>query len=171
MWTLTPMKTNISRKDTKLRKGNEMKSTIDVFMQSPAIGVVGVSRNPRKFGSAVYRELKKHGRRGIPVHPTLQEYEGDRCVNAVKDLPAEVTSVLTVVPPAVTEHIVDDCIARGVSSIWMQRGSESPSAIAKAEKAGIRVVHGQCFLMFLEPVSGGHAMHRFFVKLFGKYPH
>lgn len=143
---------------------------VQTFLSSSPIAVVGVSRNPKKFGTVIYRELKQRGRKVVPVHPERPVIEGDPSFASVSDLPGEVRAVITVVPPAVTEKVVDECIAHGVRGLWMQQGSSSATAIRKAEEAGMTVVHGQCILMFLEPVRSVHAFHRFIWKLFGRYP-
>jgi uncharacterized protein len=148
-----------------------MKPAIEHFLQSPALAVVGVSANRRKFGNVVFRELRSRGRTVFPVHRSLETVEGERCYRSVEELPGGVTGVVTVVPPSETEGIVDACVAKGITALWMQQGSESPRAIARAAELGIQTVHGECLLMFLEPVKSIHGVHRWFAKLFGRYPH
>ena len=147
-----------------------MKEVIDRFLASPAIAVVGVSANRRKFGNVVFRELRSRGRNVVPVHRSLESVEGERCYRSVEDLPAGITGVVTVVPPSETEAVVESCAKRGIGAIWMQQGSESPRAIARAAELKVDTVHGECLLMFLEPVRSVHGVHRWFAKLFGRYP-
>ena len=42
---------------------------INEFLDSQPIALVGVSRNPKKFGYAVFKELKEKGMKIIPVNP------------------------------------------------------------------------------------------------------
>ena len=58
----------------------------------------------------------------------------------------------------------------GVKNIWMQQGSESENAIEFCNKNEINVIHGECILMFAEPVKSIHSFHRWVNKLIGKYP-
>jgi predicted CoA-binding protein len=146
------------------------RETIDSFFTSGAYAVIGVSSDQKKFGNIVYRTMKEKSAVVYPVHPSLESVEGDACYRNVAALPPEVHSVITVVPPAVTAAVVKECAARGIAHIWMQPGSESAAAIAEAEKAGIRVIPGECILMFLEPVESFHAFHRFVKKVVGRYP-
>jgi hypothetical protein len=148
-----------------------MKAAIDRFLASPAIAVVGVSANQRKFGNVVFRELRSRGRKSFPVHRSLETVEGERCYRSVEELPPGVTGAVTVVPPAETERVVEACARKGITAIWMQQGSESPRAIARAAELGIETIHGECLLMFLEPVGSVHGVHRWFAKLFRRYPH
>jgi len=147
-----------------------LRETISRFYSSKAFAVVGVSTNKRKFGNIVYRAMKERGFTVYPVHPTLPDVEGETCFHSVMDLPEQVKSIVTVVPPKVTEVVVSDCVRKGIRTVWMQQGSESDDAIDIARKYDIAVVHGQCLLMFLEPVGSVHAVHRWFKKMVGAYP-
>jgi len=146
------------------------RDTLDAFFTSRAFAVIGVSADTKKFGHIVYRTMKEKQAVVYPVHPTLGSVDGDTCYKNVTALPADVHSVVTVVPPAVTASVVKECIAKGITHIWMQPGSESAEAIATAEQAGIGVISRECILMFLEPVKSIHAFHRFVNKVIGKYP-
>jgi predicted CoA-binding protein len=151
-------------------KRTETQDPINKFFSSPAYAVIGVSANRKKFGNMVYRTMKEKEFTVFPVHPTMDVVEGDACWNSPRDLPGEVPSVVTVISPAQMLHVVQECAEKGITSIWMQPGSASDEAIREAEKRGIRVIHGQCILMFLEPVSSYHALHRWINKLVGVYP-
>jgi uncharacterized protein len=146
------------------------RQVIDEFLASEAFGVIGVSANQKKFGNVVYRTMKEKEAVVYPVHPSLATVEGDTCYRNVAALPEGVTAVVTVVPPAATLDVVHQCAARGITKVWMQPGSQSDAAIAEAEKAGMKVIAGECILMFLEPVKSVHAFHRFLKKVFGGYP-
>ncbi len=146
------------------------RETIDAFFTSEAFAVVGVSGDQKKFGNIVYRTMKEKEAVVYPVHPSSEKVEGDTCYANVSALPAGVHSVVTVVPPAITTAVVKECAAKGITHVWMQPGSESPEAIAGAEKAGIKVISGECILMFIEPVESFHAFHRFVKKVVGRYP-
>jgi predicted CoA-binding protein len=109
--------------------------------------VVGVSRDPEKYGHKVYKDLKEAGYTVYPVNPYLDEILGDRCYPSLSDLPGKPDVVDTVVPPAVTEKIVRECEALGIDKVWMQPGSESKQAIAFCKQNGIKIVHGVCVMV------------------------
>jgi len=54
--------------------------------------------------------------------------------------------VVTVVPPKITEKIVEEAAELGVKMIWMQPGSENEEIIKKSEKLGLTIMHGVCIL-------------------------
>ncbi len=51
-----------------------------------------------------------------------------------------------VVPPKVTEEVVKQCVALGVTRIWLQPGAESEEAIRFCRENGIRVLYGVCVM-------------------------
>lgn len=146
------------------------KQIIDQVIAQKHIAVAGVSRNARKFGSVVYAHLKKHGYQVYALNPNLDSFNGDPCYKSIGDLPPEVSTMVTVTKPEVTQSLIKDAAAHGMQFIWMQQGSENAEAIAAAEVAGMGVVSKRCIMMFVEPVKSIHGFHRYILKLFGKYP-
>ena len=88
-------------------------STIKDFFSAKAFAVVGATDDRKKFGNAVYRQMKERGIVVYPVNPGRQTVEGDKCYASVRDLPEGTTSVVAVIPPSATEKIIPDCAAHG----------------------------------------------------------
>ena len=108
--------------------------------------VVGASRDPEKYGHRVYKDLKTAGFEVYPVNPRAEEVLGDRCYADLKELPKKPDVVDFVVPPKVTEKILETCLELGIMKVWFQPGSESEKAIRFCEDNGIEVVHGVCIM-------------------------
>jgi len=145
------------------------KAAVDDFLSVHTWAVVGASRDPKKFGSAAYRELKKTYRL-IPVNPKAEAVEGDRCYPNLGALPEPVDGVLILVPPSQTEQVVRDANAAGIRRVWMQQQTESEAAIRYCQENGISVVHGECILMHAEKTAFYHKMHRWVRGVTGKLP-
>ena len=109
--------------------------------------VVGVSRDPTKYGHLVYKDLKDAGYVVYPINPNVDEVLGDRCYPSLRELPEKPDVVDTVVPPHVTEAIVKECNALKIDKVWMQPGSESKKAIEFCRRHGIKVVHDVCVMV------------------------
>lgn len=109
--------------------------------------VVGVSRDPKKYGYQVYKDLKNAGYKVYAVNPNAQEILGDKCYPDLESLPVKPDVVDVVVPPKVTEHIVETCKRLGITKVWMQPGSESEKAIKFCKENGIDVVYGVCIMI------------------------
>ena len=109
--------------------------------------VVGASRDPKKYGYQVYKDLKNAGYEVYAVNPNAEEILGDKCYPNLENLPIKPEVVDVVVPPKVTEDVVKACKGLGITRVWMQPGSESEKAIKFCEESGIDVVHGVCVMI------------------------
>jgi predicted CoA-binding protein len=121
---------------------------IKAFLKKKNVfAVVGASHNPQKYGYQVYKDLKSAGYEVYPVNPNAQEILGDKCYPSLEDLPLKPNVVDVVVPPKVTQHIVEICKRLGITKVWMQPGSESRKAIKFCEENNIDVVYGVCVMI------------------------
>jgi len=143
---------------------------ISDFLAQRKLALVGISRSGKGFGNAVWQELRAKDYQVFPIHPQASSIDGQSCWTSVRELPEPVGGVVLVVPPSVTGEVVREIAQAGISRVWMQQGSESSAAIAYCKEHGIRVVHGQCILMFLEPVAFFHRAHRWILRVVGKLP-
>lgn len=116
-------------------------------MDRRSIAVVGVSHNPLKYGHRVFVDLIKNGYRVVGINPEDGEVFGHKLYKNLREVPRPIDLVITVVPPLVTEQIVSECKAKGVKELWMQPGSQSPAALAKARLLGIPAHAGKCFMV------------------------
>jgi len=146
------------------------KANIDQFFESKKIAIAGVSRNPKKFPTVIFTELKQKGFTVFPINPNADVIGGVKCYPDVASLPAEVESLAIVTRKDKTESLVDAAISCGIKNVWIQQMSETPAAVEKAKNAGINVIYKKCLFMFSEPVAGMHKFHRSIKKLFGQLP-
>lgn len=145
-------------------------SSIKEFTSQKHIAIAGVSRNPKKFGSYVYDQLKEKEYNVYPIHPELDEYKGDACYRSVEDLPQEVTALHVCIPADKTPDIVKQAIDKGIANVWIQQGATNPEARAIANDNNLNLIDGKCIMMFAEPVSSIHKFHKVLMKLFGRHP-
>jgi predicted CoA-binding protein len=119
----------------------------DFLRKQNVFAVIGVSRNPAKYGHQVYKDLKEAGYVVYAVNPNIDEILGDRCYHSLSELPEMPDVVDTVVPPAVTEKVVTECKELGIARVWMQPGSESEQALNFCTRNNIKVVHDVCVMV------------------------
>jgi uncharacterized protein len=147
---------------------------VEDFLAQKRIAIIGISRNPADFSVKLFEELCRRGYDMIPVNPGAQQICGRRCFARVQDIHPPVEAVLLMTSPNLTETIVRDCAAIGIPRVWMYRaggrGSVSQEAVAFCHEQGMRVVPGQCPLMFLPGAGMLHRLHGFVRKLTGRYP-
>ncbi len=146
------------------------KKSVEDFLKHKKWAFVGASQNKKKFGYFGYKELKSKGIELTPVNPNLQSLEGEPVYPSLATLPEPVDAAVVAVPPSKTIEIVREASQVGIKHIWLQQGAESKEAIQYCQENGINCIHGECVLMFTEPVGFPHSVHRFIWKLLGKLP-
>ncbi len=121
-----------------------MEDLIQEFINQRVWAVVGASTDPDKYGNQIFRTLRDAGYTVYGVNVRGGILEGQKLYRSLADLPERPVVVDTVVPPKVTEQIVQQCAALGIDRVWMQPGSESRDAIDYCQQHGIKVVHHAC---------------------------
>ncbi|UCD65085.1 MAG: CoA-binding protein [Candidatus Zixiibacteriota bacterium] len=146
-----------------------MNEDVTRFLGSHKIAVVGVSSSRLKFGSIAFRALKGKGYQVLAVNSHMDRFEGQPCYSSLASLPEPVDAALITVKPSAAAAVVDDASEAGVRRLWFQDGADFSKAAERAGKAGLETVTGKCILLYAEPVTGIHRVHRFLAKLFGRY--
>jgi len=109
--------------------------------------VVGVSKEPEKYGNKIYFNLKNAGYVVYPINPNASKISNDKCYPNLRSLPKLPDVVDLVVPPKITESIVKECNDLGIKMVWMQPGSESEKALLYCKENDINVLHGICVML------------------------
>lgn len=143
---------------------------IDDFVSQNDIAIVGTSRNSKKFGTYILKEMNNKAYNLFPVHKEAKELECIPCYSAISQLPAKVKSLIIVTPGVQTLKLVKEAKEKGIERIWIQQGAENTEALAFCEENNIPFVSKECIIMFLEPLGVLHKFHRSIWKLIGKYP-
>jgi len=108
--------------------------------------VVGVSRDKKKYGYKVYKNLKEAGYKVCPINPNANEIDGEKCYSGLSKLPEKPDVVNLVVQPRVTEEVVKECKRLGIKKVWMQPGSESKKAVNFCLENNIEVIYNICIM-------------------------
>lgn len=91
------------------------------FFKPASIAVVGVSADPTKLGSVVFKNIIDAGFVGhlYGVNPKLagQNVMERPCYASVRDIPEAVDLVVVLVPARFTMPVIDDAVAKGVKNI------------------------------------------------------
>ena len=146
------------------------KKDIEKFFEPKKLAIAGASRNTKKFGHGIFKELLSKGYEVIPVNPNATEIDGVKCYHNVSEIPGEVKSLLIVTPKEETDGVLREAINKGIANIWVQQMSETVDTIKIAEEYQVDIIHKKCIYMFAEPVAGFHKFHRTIVRIFGGLP-
>jgi predicted CoA-binding protein len=142
---------------------------INEFLSSQPIAMVGVSRNPKKFGYTAFKELKEKGMNIIPVNPEADEILGEKSYKDVSKLPSDVKAIIIMTKKEKTAEVVKEAKEKGINQIWIQQMAETPEALDLLKDSGINYISKECILMHYKPHSI-HKFHRAINKFFGKFP-
>jgi uncharacterized protein len=149
-------------------------SSIAAFLAERRIAIIGVSRNSQDFSRSLMREFLQRGYDIVPINPAATEVEGRRCYPTLRELHTPINAALILTAPTETDSVVHQCLAAGVSHIWLYRsggqGSITTAAIALCREQRVNLIAGECPLMFLPNPALPHVVHGFIRKILGSYP-
>ncbi|MDX6708362.1 MAG: uncharacterized protein QOI48_4208 [Solirubrobacteraceae bacterium] len=108
--------------------------------------VVGCSPDPGRDSHRIAALLQSRGKRVIPVNPNVTEILGERAYPSLNDLPpgTEVDVIDIFRRSSHAGAHVDEAIAIGARTVWMQLGVIDEAAAARAREAGLLVVMDRC---------------------------
>lgn len=147
---------------------------IGEFLATKRLAIVGVSRDPKHFSRALFREFLAQEYDAVPVNPQAAEIEGRRCFARVADITPPVEAALLMTPAATTDQALRECSEAPIKRIWIYQAGHDEEvherAVESCRKRGLAVVKGYCPFMFLPKPAFFHRVHRFFMKVAGSYP-
>lgn len=142
---------------------------IEEFLGSEPIAMAGVSRNPKKFGFAAFKELKEKGMNVIPINPHADEIHGSKVYRDVKSLPDNVGGLIIMTNKQQTAGVIREAKEKGIKHIWIQQMAESKDGLKELEGSGMNYITKECILMHYKP----HSIHKFHAgirKFFRTFP-
>jgi predicted CoA-binding protein len=119
---------------------------------SKRIAVLGIKPETHRSEAAHYVPafLQARGVEIVPVpvyYPEVTEILGERVHRKLIDVPGDVDMVIVFRRPRDVPPHVDDIIAKGTKTVWMQLGIYNDEAAARLSAAGINVVQDRCAMI------------------------
>jgi uncharacterized protein len=110
------------------------------------IALVGASDRPDRPSYGVMRVLQEWGYRVLPVNPQItgEHVHGEYVWRELSQIGEPIDMVDIFRNSAAAGAAVDEAIAAGARSVWMQLGVVNEEAAARAEAAGLKVVMDRC---------------------------
>lgn len=104
------------------------------------VAVIGASSNRDKFGNKALRAFANRGYTVIPINPTEREVEGYKTYPSVLDVPHPIDAATVYVPPHAGVVVMEELAKKGVPSVWLNPGADSPEVVARGRELGLRVM-------------------------------
>jgi predicted CoA-binding protein len=145
------------------------KVQIESFLAQKHIALAGYSDKKSKFGHSVYEALLQKGYDVYPVNPKGGKTEkGKDVYKNIDELPEQVTALVAVTRPEVTEVIIEKAVEKGISHIWVQQMSDSAKVLELLKDHPLHIT-GKCIILHANP-TGFHKLHWWVAKTFGLLP-
>jgi uncharacterized protein len=118
----------------------------DILTSAKTIAVVGASPRSHRASHRVMQFLQARGYRCIPVNPLAMgsEINGERVYARLADIGEPIDMVDIFRRSELAGAAVDEAIAIGAKSVWMQLDVRDDAAARRAEVQGLKVVMNRC---------------------------
>jgi len=110
------------------------------------IAIVGASKDPKKYGNIILKDLLKKGFEVYPVNPKYDEIDDIKCYKSVRELPRDVDVIVFVVPPEKGIEVAKEAIEAGFRRLWFQPGAESDDIRKLLEGLDIEYSFRRCIM-------------------------
>jgi predicted CoA-binding protein len=115
--------------------------------ETTTVAVVGATDDSSKFGSVIYRDLKRKGFTVYPVNLERPTVDGDKAYPSLDALPVKPTIVNIVVPPESAIRVLQKCLDIGLTNIWLQPGAESPEVMDFLQNHDFNYLANACIMV------------------------
>jgi predicted CoA-binding protein len=117
-----------------------------LLSETRTIALIGASDRPDRPSYNVMRTLQDWGYRVLPVNPQItgEHVHGEYVWRELAQIGEPIDMVDIFRRPAAAGEAVDEAIAAGAKSVWLQIGVVNHEAAARAEAAGLKVVMDRC---------------------------
>jgi len=121
----------------------------DIFAllaETRTIAMIGASDRPDRPSYGVMAYLQSRGYRVLPANPQItgEHVHGEYVWRELAQIGEPIDMVDIFRRSIAAGEAVDEAIAAGAKSVWMQIGVINEEAAARAEAAGLKVVMNRC---------------------------
>jgi len=104
-----------------------------------SVAVIGASKNPKKVGYALLRNLEEFKGKLYPVNPKYEEILGLKCYPSVKAVPEPVDCAVVAVPAPVVPQVVKECGEKGVKLVVVVSAGFKESGNEELERKVVEI--------------------------------
>jgi uncharacterized protein len=127
-----------------------------ILQSAKSVAIVGASANRARASYFVASYLHGGGYYKVYyVNPVLDELFGEKAYATLADLPETPDIVDVFRKPADTPQVLDEAIAVGAKTIWLQLGVSNDEVAERGSAAGLNVVMNRCIKIEHARFHGG----------------
>jgi predicted CoA-binding protein len=117
-----------------------------LLAETRTIAMIGASDRPDRPSYGVMKVLQDWGYRVLPVNPQItgEHIHGEYVWRELAQIGEPIDMVDIFRRPQAAGEAVDEAIAAGAKSVWLQIAVINEEAAARAEAAGLKVVMDRC---------------------------
>jgi predicted CoA-binding protein len=112
------------------------------------VAVVGASDNKERYSYKAFSLLKEYGYHPIPVHPVLEQIDGEKVYKTIEEIPVQLFAITLYVRPHIGETYIESMKKMKPEKVVMNPGTESDLIEEQLSEAGIYVQRA-CSLVLL----------------------
>lgn len=109
--------------------------------------VVGLSGNPHRDAYRVAAELRRRGKRVVPIHPEAPVVLGEQGYRTLAEVPFPIDVVDVFRRSEAAGAFAEEALAVGAGGVWFQLGVLDEDAFARVTEAGVPMVMDACPLI------------------------
>lgn len=148
-----------------------MKKSIEKYLQTKKIALLGASDKKERWGNTLLNEFEKIGYKVYPINPRLKKI-GDRDVFAnIDELPEDVDLIISATNNSNTINALSNVRSHTIKSVWLSKKLKTNEEIEEFNKLKtdkcIELISGPCPLMYING-RGIHKLHLTIHNLFSK---
>jgi acyl-CoA synthetase (NDP forming) len=127
---------------------------VDVFFNAKTFAVVGASRDDKKVGHVVFKNLLQSNKKVFPVNPNSKEILGHRSFESILEIPYTIDCVVIAVPAKLVPLILRHAERRGAKSAIILSSGFSETGETELEQKILQIAK-EADITLLGPNSYG----------------
>jgi predicted CoA-binding protein len=119
-------------------------SLIELFERVKTIAVIGLSPKADRPSHRVAKHMQEFGFKIVPVRPAVNEILGTKAYASLLEVPFDIDLVDVFRAPKYVAAIIEQCIDKSVSALWLQEGVVDIESANRAHRENIFTVMDKC---------------------------